>query len=56
MPVGRGSPAAQVRLPDDLKAWLQHQALDNRRSLNSEILVRLEQSRKAEVQSEKTAS
>jgi len=34
-----------VRLPEDLKAWLQHQAIDNRRSLNSEILVRLEQSR-----------
>ncbi|MGB3881990.1 MAG: Arc family DNA-binding protein [Diaphorobacter nitroreducens] len=45
MTVGRGSPAAQVRLPDELKAWLQHEAIDNRRSLNSEIVVRLEQSR-----------
>ncbi|MFT3815459.1 MAG: Arc family DNA-binding protein [Acidovorax sp.] len=45
MTLGRGSPAAQGRLPDDLKAWLQHEAIDNRRSLNSEILVRLEQSR-----------
>ena len=33
MTVGRGSPAAQVRLPDGLKAWLQHEAIDNRRSL-----------------------
>lgn len=48
MNVGRGSPAAQVRMPDELKAWLQHQAIDNRRSLNSEILLRLEQSRKAQ--------
>lgn len=45
MTVGRGSPAVQLRLPDELKAWLQHEAIDNRRSLNSEILVRLEQSR-----------
>ena len=45
MTAGRGSPVAQVRLPDELKAWLQHEAIDNRRSLNSEILVRLEQSR-----------
>lgn len=45
MTVGRGSPAAQVRLPEGLKAWLQHEAIDNRRSLNSEIVVRLEQSR-----------
>ncbi len=46
MTVGRGSPAAMLRLPDELKRWLHHQAIDNRRSLNSEILVRLEQSRK----------
>lgn len=48
MRVGRDSPAAQVRLPDDLKAWLQHAAIDNRRSLNSEIVVRLEKSRAQE--------
>lgn len=45
MKAGRGSQASQVRLPDDLKKWLHHEAIDNRRSLNSEILVRLEQSR-----------
>lgn len=33
-----------LRLPDELKKWLQHQAVDNRRSLNGEVLVRLEQS------------
>jgi len=48
MKVGRGSPAAMVRMPDSLKAWLQHEAIDNRRSLNSEIVVRLEQSRAAQ--------
>lgn len=34
-----------VRLPDDLKTWLKYQAQNNRRSMNGEILVRLEQSR-----------
>lgn len=38
-------PPIQVRLPDDLKTWLKHQAVDNHRSLNSELLYRLEQSR-----------
>ncbi|WP_084635686.1 Arc family DNA-binding protein [Comamonas sp. B-9] len=37
-----------VRLPEDLKVWLKHRAIDNRRSFNSEITVRLEQSRAAE--------
>lgn len=48
MTVSRGSPVAQVRLPEELKSWLQHEAIDNRRSLNSEIVVRLEQSRAAQ--------
>lgn len=34
-----------VRIPDELKQWLKHQAVDNRRSLNAEILIRLEASR-----------
>ena len=37
-----------VRIPEDLKQWLKHKAVDNFRSLNSEIIARLEQSRKAE--------
>lgn len=45
MTVGRGSPAVLVRLPEEFKAWLKHQAIDNRRSLNSEVLARLEKSR-----------
>lgn len=45
MSVGRGSPAIQVRLPEELKHWLKQQAVENRRTLNSEVLVRLEQSR-----------
>jgi hypothetical protein len=34
-----------VRLPQELKDWLKHQAIDNRRSFNSEVLARLEESR-----------
>lgn len=45
-----------VRLPEELKKWLKHKAVDNYRSLNSEIVARLEQSRKAEeAQHEKQA-
>ncbi|HJW25144.1 MAG TPA: Arc family DNA-binding protein [Rhodocyclaceae bacterium] len=35
-----------VRIPDELRQWLKHQAVDNRRSLNAEIVVRLEESRR----------
>ena len=45
MTVGRNSPAIMLRVPEDLKQWLKHQAVDNRRSLNSEVLHRLEESR-----------
>lgn len=34
-----------VRLPQELKDWLKHQAIDNRRSFNSEVIARLEASR-----------
>ncbi|ATA55200.1 hypothetical protein CKY39_19765 [Variovorax boronicumulans] len=34
-----------VRLPPELKAWLKHQAIDNHRSMNSEVIARLEESR-----------
>lgn len=34
-----------IRMPEPLKTWLRHQAVDNRRSLSGEIVYRLEQSR-----------
>lgn len=34
-----------VRIPAELKDWLKHRAIDNRRSFNSEVLDRLERSR-----------
>ncbi|WP_367619188.1 Arc family DNA-binding protein [Comamonas sp.] len=48
MQVGRGSPAVMVRMTVEMKAWFKHKAIDNRRTLNAEILFRLEESRKAE--------
>jgi len=35
-------------MPAELKAWLKHQAIDNGRSFNSEVLARLQQSRNQE--------
>ena len=51
----RTSPGVMVRLPEELKSWLKHQAIDNRRSLNGEILIRLEQSRAQQQQAQGAA-
>lgn len=40
----RKIPTLQVRLPEQLKVWLKHKSVDNRRSLNSEVITRLEES------------
>ena len=45
-----------VRLPDNLKQWLKHQSVDNRRSLNAAIVVRLEESRRADESKKKAGS
>jgi hypothetical protein len=37
-----------VRLPDELKEWLKKRAAENFRSVNGEIVARLEESRKRE--------
>ena len=37
-----------LRLPPELKQWLQQKALDNRRSFNAEVVVTLEQVQKQE--------
>lgn len=37
-----------VRMSEELKQWLKLKAINNFRSLNSEIVARLEESRKAE--------
>jgi hypothetical protein len=38
-----------VRLAADLRIWLQHQAVDNHRSLSGEITFRLKESRLKQV-------
>ncbi|CAN7453803.1 Arc family DNA-binding protein [Variovorax paradoxus] len=40
--------SSPIRFPRDLKDWLKHRAIDNRRSFNSEVLTRLERSRAGE--------
>lgn len=35
-----------VRIPDDLRIWLKHQSIDNRRSLTAEIVHRLDQTKR----------
>lgn len=44
MPV-REYPHFKVRVPPDLKAWIERQAEMNHRSLTGEVVHRLEQSR-----------
>jgi hypothetical protein len=45
MKASRKTPSSPIRMPTELKAWLKHRAIDNGRSLNSEVLARLQQSR-----------
>lgn len=42
-----------LRVPEELKSRLQRKAVDNRRSLNAEIVVLLEEALKQDEQSEK---
>lgn len=35
-------------MPDELRMWLKHRAIDNYRSMNSEVVARLEESRRRE--------
>lgn len=44
-----------VRLPNDLILYLKHAAIDNHRSLNGEVIVRLEESRKRDATAGATA-
>lgn len=40
-----------VRIPDDLKEWLKKRAAENFRSMNGEIVARLQESKNKEVKS-----
>lgn len=43
----------KLRLPLSLKDWLSDKATENRRSLNNEVVVRLQESRKREAKAQK---
>lgn len=43
-----------LRVYDDLLIWLKHKAIDNHRSLNSEIVARLKESKRMEDENAKT--
>ena len=38
-----------LRLPQELRDWLKHRAIDNRRTLGNEIVFRLQQSRERQL-------
>ena len=40
-----------LRLPAELKTWLREQALSNRRSMTSEVIKRIEESRARQAKS-----
>lgn len=42
-----------LRLPNDLKKWLRHEAVENSRSLHKEIVVRLQQSKDLQLQEQR---
>ncbi len=44
----RQLPQFNVRLPQDIKDWIQQKATENFRSMNAEIVARLDESRKQE--------
>lgn len=46
--MAKQKPPFGVRMPDDLKAYLAIQAKKNGRSINMEIVVRLQQTRNQE--------
>ena len=41
--MARSDEQTNLRFPKELKDWLRQQAVDNKRSLNSEVIVLLQQ-------------
>lgn len=48
VPETKPLPQFVIRMPRDLKAWLTAKAVENKRSLNSELVYRLQESSKQE--------
>lgn len=44
----RTNPQMKIRLPQELKAWIEAKAAENVRSQTAEIVYRLEQAKKLE--------
>lgn len=49
--MARDDPEIRFRAPRDLRAWLKERATANRRSLNGEVVYRLEAAMAAEAES-----
>jgi hypothetical protein len=47
-PANRPS-STPVRMPTELRDWLKHQSIDNRRTLGNEIVFRLQESRERQL-------
>lgn len=52
----RENPQSSIRIPRSLKDWLKERAFSNRRSLNDEIVYRLEMSMKQDLESESASA
>ena len=52
----RENPQSSIRIPRSLKDWLKERASKNRRSLNDEIVFRLERSMGEELESENSSA
>lgn len=50
--MARGDEQTNLRFEKELKEWLREKAKVNKRSINSEVVVRLEESRRAEGEKE----
>jgi hypothetical protein len=46
--------AVGIRMPPELRNWMAHQAVENRRSLSGVLLFRLEESQRQQLQKEAT--
>lgn len=54
--MARNDPQVNVKMKKELKDWLRKQAIANRRSLNSELIVCLEQVQSQRQQKQETAN
>lgn len=51
----REMPLIHVRVPEELRDWIKQEAVQNRRSMNGEMVARLEESRRSQQRTEVVA-